>query len=147
MEKDKTIHSWYCEKLREIGERLRFKTSWDSLEEKELYHLANPDCIWYLELPAELTTISDLPEKIPLIAFELLYSEKEKNMRGSFGSFLLRGAYYGVFVLLKPEDQSQEEFLKRDKYLRKMINNLGSKHLKVWYAETADSLANKFGIN
>jgi hypothetical protein len=146
MSDDKTLHSEYCEKLRKIGEKLDYETTWKNSSEKELYHLANPDCIWYQNTPEKLKSIKDMPEKIPLIVFEVLYSEKEKNMRGSLASFLLRDAYRGVFVILKPERESEKKSEKRIMYLKKIISKLSSNRFIIWEASDVDNLLIELGI-
>lgn len=145
MSEDK-LHPLYCHKLKKIGEKLGYEIRWKNAEENKLYHLANPDCIWYQEVSEKLKGQEGIIDMIPLFVFEVLYSEKEKNMRGSLASFLIRGAYLGVFVVLKPEDQSVEEYGDRIKYIRDMIDNLGFGRFAVWEADVVDSLEKNLGI-
>lgn len=146
MSNNKSPHFLYCDKLKDIGEKLGFKTSWKDTKEKELYHLANPDCIWYQEMPERLRGIDGIPDKIPLVVFEVLYSEGEKGMRGSLGSFVIRGGHLGIFVILKPSNESDEKYNGRIKYINNLIGKLGSEHFRLWEANIVDKLADELGI-
>ena len=84
-----------------------------------------------------------IPDKLPLVVFEVLYSEQAKNMRGSLGSFLIRGAYLGVFVVVKPNDQSKELYDKRIQYLEGMISKFGFGRFAVWTQDSVDELYNR----
>jgi hypothetical protein len=148
---EKKMHDQYCGLLKEIGKKLGFLMSSDAPREKELYHLANPDCIWYLDVgksdkDRELIKGIDLPLKMPCVVFEVLFSENEKTMRGSLETFMIRAAYSGVFLLLKRENELDPNYQKRKDYLKNLIDHFGHKRYVIWEKEKVDALAMKLDI-
>jgi hypothetical protein len=141
------IHSVYCRKLREIGEKLGFKTAWDSSGEREGYHRANPDCIWYQSVQPELVGMKGIPGKINFIVFEVLATETEKAMRGSLLSFSLRDAFRGVFVVLRKKDELDKDYQDRIDYLKKIIQKSEPDRFLIWEASDVDGLAKRVGIS
>jgi len=76
---NKNPHFSYCDKLKVIGKRLGFKTNWKDDKESKLYHLANPDCIWYKEIPEGIKVRGEMLTKIPVIVKEFRENWNEAN--------------------------------------------------------------------
>jgi hypothetical protein len=57
-------HSIYVKKLKEIGSALGFDTKARKAENgyyREQYHLANPDCVWYVAVDRRLRDLGIFP--------------------------------------------------------------------------------------
>ena len=95
-------HSECVHKLKKIGEQLGFHSSGRSFG--KMYHMGNPDCVWYYKGPGEkaLRKISkgDRYKYLPMVAFEVAYSETEKSLRGSLVTLQLTNAAASVIVLI-----------------------------------------------
>jgi len=112
------IHEQYVEKLKEIGEKLGFDTQGVST------NLGRLDCIWRLkdiELP-------HVKENIPVVAFEVICSEGQKELKGSVSTLISAKPSLAVFVLIRDEikkhprgNTSPAEWLKRiENFVKKL---------------------------
>jgi hypothetical protein len=135
------IHDEYCRKIKESGDILEYDTE---IPRSELYHLAYPDAAWYVNTKIGFG-------KVPLIVFEVLYSEREKAIRGSISSLLLYGSPIGILVMITEgyrnirKSKTAEENVKYFKtYVRNLIKALGlKKRIYIWDESNIDSLLNK----
>lgn len=138
----KKEHDVYVDKLVEIGKCLEFEALYKV--EGKMYELANPDCIWYYkgkpEAEAMLKKIArgDKAEHIPVVAFEVAYSEKEKALRGSMVSLQLTNAAVSIIVLL---GKSAEPKIKSK--LNKLFGRYSYTRFRIWTKEDVDELYNK----
>lgn len=137
----KKVHAQYVEKLIKIGTNLGFYAK--GKVEGKMYELANPDCIWYYKGKAEkvLKKIArgDRAEHIPVVAFEVAYSEKEKALRGSMISLQLTNASASVIVLLG-------ESLDLKPKLKKLFGRYSYMRFRLWTKNDVDELYNNMSI-
>ena len=133
------IHEDYCRKLKELGDLLGYDTD---IPRSGLYHLANPDAVWYID-----TKIEGF-HKIPLMVFEVLYSEGEKAIRGSVSSVLIYGSPIGVLVMIREGYKHRKKRLTEEEniahfkgYIRKLIDSFGlERRIFLWTEDQVDSL-------
>lgn len=130
-------HKECIEKLVEIGRRLGFEAS--RAIKGKMYELANPDCVWYYKGKGweELRKVAkgDGYKYLPFIAFEVAYSEKEKNLRGSLVSLQLANAAASIIVLL---GKSADPRIKSK--LKKLFGRYSSTRFRIWIAKDVDEL-------
>jgi len=132
------IHAEYCRRLRKLGDILGYDTR---MSKTGLYHLANPDAIWYVDTKIGSDQI---PGKVPLVVFEVLSSENEKMIRGSISSLGLYGSPIGILVMITEKYRT----LKKGKtsedwadYVTNLIKALGlERRIFLWYETDVDSL-------
>lgn len=137
-------HNICCKMLDKIGNALNFDVKKPG-RGHPLYHLANPDCVWYLKISDnELSDALKVQGKIPIVVFEVLYSEQEKSMRGSLGTFALYKAPLNVFVLLQQKGEDKKSFENRLDYLNRLINENTSIKCIVWTNEDVKRLHSNF---
>ena len=133
------IHEEYCRKLKRLGDVLGFNTD---IPRSGLYHLANPDAVWYVDTKIEGFN------KIPLIVFEVLYSEGEKAIRGSVSSMLIYGSPLGFLIMIQEgykhrrKGKTEEENITHFKeYITALINSFGlERRIFLWTEEKVDAL-------
>lgn len=122
-------HSECQDLLKAMGEKLGFdvfkKTRGD------LFKLASVDCVWYYrtnsnsaEFLGELAK-NDGYGTIPVVAFEVAYSEAEKNLRGSVSSLQILNASASVIVLIGSSE-------KHSQYLEKLLSKFALGRLHIW---------------
>lgn len=138
-------HDRYSRLLNKIGDALGYDTK---IPRDERYHLANPDSVWFVD--PKILGLS----KVPVVAFEVVYSEREKAIRGSIKSFEITGSPIGVLVLVKEgfekmrrKNQTPEQSVARFKdYAKRLIEAQGLKRYYVWDESDVDRLAQKLGL-
>ena len=121
-------HKEYTRKLMEMGRELGFEAS-DGRRLGKMYHMANPDCVWYYNCKGKkpLLKISkgDKSNYLPVVAFEVADSEKEKGLRGSLMSLQLANASASVIVLVGTAVEHKS-------YLNKLIGRYSSVRIRIW---------------
>lgn len=131
-------HKECIDKLIKIGNQFGFEAS--SRVKGKMYELANPDCVWYYKGPGakELRKIAkgDKCQYLPLVAFEVAYSEKEKALRGSMVSLQLTNAAASIIVLLGTSATLKSK-------LRKLFGRYSSTRFRIWTQKDVDSLYEK----
>jgi len=138
-------HAEYCRKLQELGKILGYDTA---IPKTGLYHLAYPDAAWYVDTRIGFDGV---PEKIPVVVFEVLSSELEKTTRGSVSSLLLYGSPIGVLVMIT----ARYEHLKKNKkaedwkrFIRDLVRALGlERRIFLWDEKRVDWLLDKYRTN
>jgi len=129
-------HNEYCSKLKELGDLLGHDTK---IPKTGLYHLAYPDAAWYVDAKV-------VPEKVPLVVFEVLCSESEKAIRGSVSSILLYGSPIGILVLVT---EMYKHFRNKDlegwkKYVTELVKTLGlERRIFLWDETKVDHFLEK----
>jgi len=121
------VHEEYVRKLEEIGKKLGFKI-------KKRTPIGQADCIWVKEIP----NLGD----IPIVAFEVICSEGQKELKGSFANMLAIRPSLAIFVIVREEvmkhprgDTSPEKWLSRiNRFIEKLIENFsGILRIEKWY--------------
>lgn len=139
---NKKEHDEYVDKLVKIGRYYEFEAKYKI--EGKMYELANPDCIWYYKGKAEKVLYKiargDKAKHIPVVAFEVAYSEKEKALRGSMISLQLANASASVIVLLSGS-------LKYKAKLKKLFGRYSYTRFRIWTKKDVDELYNKIVPN
>ena len=82
------VHEEYVKKLEEIGRELGF-------EIRKTTPIGQADCIWIKKIP--------YLGEIPIVAFEVICSEAQKELKGSFANMLAIRPSLAVFVTVKGE--------------------------------------------
>lgn len=142
----KKVHAQYVEKLIKIGINLGFDAK--GKVEGKMYELANPDCIWYYKGKPEAEKVlkkiarGDRAEHIPVVAFEVAYSEEEKEFRGSMMSLQLTNAAASVIVLLGKSAEPRLE-----SKLNKLFGRYSYTRFRIWTKKDVDELYNKIVQN
>jgi hypothetical protein len=125
-------------RLVEIGELLGFEATRNI--RGKMFKLATPDCVWYYKGAGrkELRKIAkgDNYQHIPLVAFEIAYSEGMKGLRGSMMSLQLANASASIIVLLGSSVGHQKEF-------KKLVGRYSSTRFRIWTNKDVDELYNK----
>jgi hypothetical protein len=128
-------HAECVAKLRAVGKELGFHATHRS--HGKMYHMGNPDCVWYYKGRGakELTKIAkgDRYKYLPLVAFEVAYSEQEKQLRGSLVTLQLTNAAASVIVLLGTSAPLRP-------YLRKLIGRYSYLRFRVWDEKDVNAL-------
>lgn len=131
-------HKEYVKRLMAIGEGLGFEVS-DGRKLGKMYHMANPDCIWYYDCknkkPLLQIAKGDKSGYLPVVAFEVADSEKEKGLRGSVMSLQLANASASVVVLVGSANTP-----KNKSYLNRLIGRYSSSRFRVWTEANVDKL-------
>lgn len=134
-------HKECVTKLTEIGRALGFcfgKTS-DGRRLGKMYHMANPDCVWYYDCknnkPLLKIAKGDNSKYLPIVAFEVADSEKEKGLRGSLMSLQLVNASASVIVLVGAATKYKT-------YLNKLIGRYSAARLRIWTESDVENLYN-----
>ncbi|MCX5711722.1 MAG: hypothetical protein NTY47_01450 [Candidatus Omnitrophica bacterium] len=134
-------HTECIEKLIEIGSLLGFEAL--PKVKGKMYELANPDCVWYYKGKgaSELRKIAkgDGYKYIPFIAFEVAFSEKEKNLRGSLVSLQLANAAASIIVLLGTSAELKPK-------LKKLFGRYSSTRFRIWSEKDVDGLYKKVKV-
>lgn len=127
-------HEDYVKKLEEIGKSLGF-----TIARKTEIGIA--DCIWMKEFP--------YIGKLPIVAFEVICSEGQKELKGSLSNLLVIKPSLAVFVLIREEikkhprgNTSPEKWLKRiENFVDKLKNSFdGVLRIEKWYEEKVDEI-------
>ncbi|MDP2930261.1 MAG: hypothetical protein Q8N56_01470 [bacterium] len=144
-------HSECVKKLKEIGKIYGFYTN-DGIKLGKMYHMGNPDCVWYLECkgkePLMKITRGDICKQksckyiekhgrgryFPIVAFEVPNSENEKALRGSLMTLQFANASASVIVLI---GKSAE---KHTQYTNKLVGRYSSIRLRIWPEKYVNSL-------
>ena len=128
-------HSECVRELIEIGKSLGFHGVGRSYG--KMYHMGNPDCVWYYKGPAERAFLKiakgDRYRYLPVIAFEVAASEQEKNLRGSLVTLQLTNAAASVIVLLGSS-------VKYKSYLRKLAGRYSYVRYRIWTERDVNEL-------
>ncbi|HPS20403.1 MAG TPA: hypothetical protein PKY78_05390 [Candidatus Omnitrophota bacterium] len=131
-------HKKYTAKLMEIGKKLGFYTA-DGRHLGKMYHMANPDCVWYIDCSGKNALMKiakgEKSKYLPVVAFEVADSEKEKGLRGSAMSLQLASASAGIIVLVgKANNQKMKT------YVNKLVGRFSSTRYRVWTEKDVDKL-------
>lgn len=131
-----TLHGEYVQKLKEIGEKLGFATG--GLKTG----LGTLDCIWRLKDTRLLRL-----KFIPLVTFEVICSENQKAIRGSFLNMLAMKPALAVFVLVKKgikqhSRKEPEKWLKRiQTFVKKLERDFfGILRIAIWEEDDVDKM-------
>jgi len=122
-------HNEIVRMLMEMGEKLGFDSSGRTMG--DLYKLASADCVWYYPKDSDPQSIfadfayQDKHDKVPFVAFEVAYSEKEKALRGSLASLQILGASVSVIVLAGKSKEYKE-------YLNELMKKFALNRVVVW---------------
>jgi hypothetical protein len=129
-------HKEYVRKLMEIGKELKFHVS-DGRDLGKMYHMANPDCVWYYDCKGKKPLLKiakgDKSNYLPVVAFEVADSEKEKGLRGSLMSLQLANASASVIVLVGTA-------AKYKSYLNKLVGRYSSIRIRIWTESDVNKL-------
>lgn len=112
-----------------MGESLGFDSIGRTMG--KLYKLTSADCVWYYPKGPDPESIfadfarQDEYDKIPFVAFEVAYSEKEKALRGSLASLQILGASVSVIVLAGPSKEYRE-------YVEDLIRKFALNRVIIW---------------
>jgi|GEM_PF-1138521 len=147
----KKDHSECVGNLKKIGKYFGFKVA-DGIKLGKMYHLGNPDCVWYLDCkgkePLMKITRGDICKKksckqknkhekgryLPIVAFEVPNSENEKSLRGSLMTLQLTNASASVIVLI---GKSLEEY---SPFANELIGRFSSIRIRIWSKKYVESL-------
>jgi len=131
-------HSECVTKLNEIGRQLGFHSTGRSYG--KMYHMGNPDCVWYYKGPGHevLAKIAkgDGYKYIPLVAFEVAFSEKEKNLRGTLVTLQLTNAAASIVVLLGGSVEYKS-------YMKKLVGRYSFVRYRIWTEKDVEALYSK----
>lgn len=122
-------HIQIVRSLIEIGERLGFESRGRTMG--KLYELASADCVWYYPKRTESGSIfhklaeQDGYDKIPVVAFEVAFNEKEKALRGSLSSLQILNASVSVIILAGKSREYR-------KYLEDLIRKFAINRIQIW---------------
>jgi len=135
-------HNQIVRMLIQIGKSLGFDSAGRTMG--KLYNLASADCVWYYPEKFDSKSKSifayfarqDKYDKIPLVAFEVAYSEKEKNLRGSLASLQILGASVSIIVLAG-KSMDYESYLKEliKKFALNRVIILDEKKVREWHTK------------
>lgn len=134
-----TLHDKYVRKINEIGKELGFETGGLRTD------LGILDCIWRLNDTRLLKL-----KFMPLVTFEVICSENQKALRGSFLNMLAMKPALAVFVLVEEgirqsDKQNPEKWLKR---VRKFVEKLkgtfsGILRIDIWFEKDIEEIYSK----
>lgn len=129
-------HKEYVAKLMEMGRDLGFYVA-DGKKLGKMYHMANPDCVWYYDCRGKKPLLKiakgDKGNYLPVVAFEVADSEREKGLRGSLMSLQLTNASASVIVLVGTA-------AKYKSYLNKLTRRYSSMRLRIWTEKGVEAL-------
>jgi len=141
--------------LKKIGRCNGFYVD-DGIKLGKMYHLGNPDCVWYFDCkgnePLMKIVKGDTCKEIdcrkthgeyrylPLVAFEVPNSEHEKALRGSLMSLQLANASASVIVLIGKSAG------KHELYTHKLTGRFSSMRLRIWTEDYMVGLARRLHI-
>lgn len=134
-------HDLYEQKLTEIGKALGFRTKGKETSVGWL------DCVWRLEgsnrfVKSEEHYVSRYG--LPIVAFEVVYSEKDKRLRGSLLNMIFAKPSLAVFVFLKrtrQQDYPSEDVDRTVRYVENLCQEVaGLIRTEIWYEEDVDKL-------
>jgi len=131
------VHEEYVKKLEKIGKKLGFKI-------KKRTPIGQADCIWVME-------VKEIPNlgEIPIAAFEVICSEGQKELKGSFANMLAIRPSLAIFVIIRKEvmkhprgNTPPEKWLNRiDKFIDKLNKAFsGILRIKKWYDEDVEMI-------
>lgn len=134
------LHEEYVQKLRDIGKTLRFDTR--GLKT----NLGILDCVWRLK-DTRLQRLMHMP----LVAFEVICSENQKAIRGSFANMLAAKPALAVFVLVRDgivqstkTKQPEKWFNRIQGFVEKLrIDFSGILRMDVWNEDDVDEMYSK----
>lgn len=128
-------HSECVKKLIEIGKMLNFYSVGRSFGKK--YQLGNPDCVWYYKGKGEkeLRKIAkgEKCRYLPLVAFEVPFSEHEKALRGSLMTLQLTNASAGIIVLIGKS-------AKYKPFMKKLLGRYSFMRFRMWSEKDVNEL-------
>lgn len=153
MEK-KMNHPECIQVLKKIGTDCGFHSD-DGTKLGKIYHLGNPDCVWYYDCkgkePLMKITRGDLCKEkkckyknrhergryLPVVAFEVCNSENEKALRGSLMTLQLANASASVIVLI---GKSAEKYMQ---FANKLAGRYSFSRLRIWPIDYINKLHDK----
>ena len=143
-ENEQDPHKLYEQKLTEIGKGLGFETTGKDTSVGWL------DCVWRLKNTSKFAKSEDdyiRTYGLPIVAFEVIYSEKAKQLRGSLFNMISAKPSLAVFVFLKRtrrQDYPREDVERTDRYVKNLCQEVaGLIRTEVWYEEDVDKLYNE----
>lgn len=133
-------HQECVAKLRAVGRAFGFHDTHRSYG--KMYSLGNPDCVWYYKGPGfkQLKKIArgDRYLYLPVLAFEVAFSEREKQLRGSLVTLQLTNAAASVIVLLGTSVEYKA-------YLKKLVGRYSFGRFRVWTEKDVTELYDSAG--
>lgn len=140
-------HKLYEQKLMELGKRLGFETK--GLETK----VGWLDCVWRLKRASKFVRSEEHYVSrygLPIVAFEVIYSEKAKQLRGSLFNMISAKPSLAVFVFLKrtrQRDYPDEDVDRTEKYVKTLCQEVaGLIRTEIWYEQDVDKLYNEIVV-
>ena len=134
-------HKLYEQKLTEIGKRLGFETKGMETPVGWL------DCVWRLRESRKFVKSEEhyvSTYGLPIVAFEVIYSEKAKQLRGSLFNMISAKPSLAVFVFLKrtrQQDYPNEDVDRTERYVQTLCQEVaGLIRTEIWYEEDVDKL-------
>ncbi len=135
------LHNSYVKKLTEIGDKLGFDTT------SRKTPLGLLDCIWRIKNQA----VPKFDENLPIVAFEVVCSEKQKSLKGSMCNLIVAKPSLAVFCLISEgikksvKDEDHHKWLERvKKFVEKMRKEFGGIiRIIVWNEKDIDMLYNQ----
>lgn len=138
-------HTETIRKLKEIGRHYGFHSADKTIGLK--YHLANIDVAWCIDCSGKKGLTKILSGErckcpkcrgikavyLPVVAFEVACSEKEKALRGSVMSLQLVNASAGIIVLVGSATAHKS-------FVRKLLGRYSSGRLRLWTQQDVDRL-------
>ena len=125
-------------KLIKVGEHLGFYSIGKG--KGKMYRMGNPDCVWYYQGKGakELYKIAkgDKYKYLPFIAFEVAYSEGEKNLRGSLMTLQLTNASASIIVLIGKS-------AKHKSFMKKLVGRYSYSRFRIWSEKDVNELYDK----
>lgn len=134
-------HKVYQQKLREIGTKLGYETKGLDTPVKGWL-----DSVWRLKETCKFTKSDDYVRTygLPIVAFEVIYSEKAKLLRGSLFNMISAKPSLGVFVFLKKARQQKypnEDVYGTEEYIKNLCRKFeGLIRTEIWYQDDVDKL-------
>jgi hypothetical protein len=130
-------HSECVEKLKQIGFHLGFEPPGRSYG--KMYHMGNPDCGWYYKGTGQEAfrkiAKGDRYKYLPLAAFEVAHSEREKNLRGTLVTLQLTNAAASIIILLGKSVEYKS-------YLMKRVGRYSFVRYRLWTEKDVNDLYN-----
>jgi len=134
-------HKLYEQKLTEIGKRFGF----------EIKGMETPvgwlDCVWRLGESSKFVKSEEhyvSTYGLPIVAFEVIYSEKAKQLKGSLFNMISAKPSLAVFVFLKrtrQQDYPNEDVDRTERYVQTLCREVaGLIRTEIWYEEDVDKL-------
>lgn len=132
------LHNSYVKKLTEIGDKLGFATT------PRKTSLGYLDCVWRIRNQK----LPKVNENLPMVAFEVVCSEKQKSLKGSMSNLIVAKPSLAIFCLIHEgikksvKEGNPDDWLNGvEKYVEKMQQEFGGIiRIAVWNETEIDNL-------